>query len=105
MGAREADSIGTPPASTVRTISLEPLSRCLDILHADPRQTPSLVTRPHPLICMVRRDARVVLITLAAAWDHGRDILRPFASRFADGQAMLILLGRPSDPDLSQALN
>jgi HD-GYP domain-containing protein (c-di-GMP phosphodiesterase class II) len=105
MEAREADPIGTPPTRAVRTSSLEPLSRCFDILRADPRQASSFITQPHPLLCMVRRDARVVLVTLAAAWDHGRDILRPFAARFADGHAMLILLGHPRDPDLSQALN
>jgi len=41
-----------------------------------------------------------VLITLGSTWDHGRDALRPFAARFADGHAMLVLLGRPRDPDL-----
>jgi hypothetical protein len=107
MEAREADPTPAPaPASAVsRTSSLDPVARCVDSLQSDPRQTQSLITRPHPLLCMVRREARVVLVTLAATWDHGRDVLRPFATRFAEGQAMLILLGRPEDPDLSQALN
>jgi HD-GYP domain-containing protein (c-di-GMP phosphodiesterase class II) len=89
----------------MRTSSLDPIAKCAESLQADPRQTQSLVTRPHPLLCVVRREARVVLITVAATWDHGRDVLRPFATRFAEGQAMLVLLGRPKDPDLSQALN
>jgi HD-GYP domain-containing protein (c-di-GMP phosphodiesterase class II) len=95
------------PTSSVepKTSPFEPILRCLATLQADPRQAQSIVTRPHPLVCMVRRDTRVVLLTLAATWDHGRDVLRPFASRFAEAQAMLILLGRPRDPDLSQALN
>src|SRR5262245_48156613 len=107
MEARQADPTPAPePASAVmRTSSLDPITRCVEALQADPRQTSSLVPRPHPLLCMVRREARVVLITVAATWDHGRDALRPFASRFAERQAMLILLSRPEDPDLSQALN
>jgi HD-GYP domain-containing protein (c-di-GMP phosphodiesterase class II) len=107
MEATEVDPMPAPaPASAVvRTSPLDPITRCVDVLRVDPRQTQSLVTRPHPLLCMVRREARVVLITVAATWDHGRDALRPFATRFAEGQAMLVLLGRPQDPDLSQALN
>ena len=64
-----------------------------------------VVTRPHPLLVTVRNEALVVLITPAAVWDHAREILRPFAGSFAEGHAMLILLGRPSEPDLDQALN
>jgi HD-GYP domain-containing protein (c-di-GMP phosphodiesterase class II) len=104
MEAREAEP--TPaPASSARTSPLEPIAHCVHALQTDPREAQSIVTRPHPLLCMVRREARVVLITLAATWDHGRDVLRPFAAHFAEGQAMLILLGRPRDPDLWQALN
>src|SRR5262249_11137810 len=33
------------------------------------------------------------------------DVLRPFAAKFADGEAMLVLCGRPIEPDLAQALN
>ena len=65
----------------------------------------SVVTRPHPLLVTVRKDALVVLIAPAAVWDHAREILRPFTATFAEGQAMLVLLGRPSEPDLDQALN
>ncbi|HKQ70595.1 MAG TPA: HD domain-containing phosphohydrolase [Polyangiaceae bacterium] len=91
-------SLGGPSAS-------DPISRCSTILRRDPRQAHAIVTRPHPLICMVRRESRVVLLTAAPAWDHGRDVFRPFAPRFADGQAMLVILGRPRDPDLQVALN
>ena len=64
-----------------------------------------VVTRPHPLLVTIRKDALVVLIAPAAVWDHAREIIRPFASSFAEGQAMLIFLGRPSEPDLDQAMN
>jgi len=63
------------------------------------------VTRPHPLLVTVRKDALVVVIAPAAVWDHAREVLRPFTASFAESQAMLILLGRPSEPDLDQALN
>ena len=64
-----------------------------------------VVTRPHPLLVTIRKEALVVLIAPAAVWDHAREILRPFAPSFAEGQAMLIFLGRPSEPDLDQAMN
>ena len=64
-----------------------------------------VVTRPHPLLVTIRKEALVVLIAPAAVWDHAREILRPFAASFAEGQAMLIFLGRPSEPDLDQAMN
>ena len=73
-------------------------------LGVDPRLA-RVVTRPHPLLVTVRKDSLVVLIAPAAVWDHAREILRPFTASFAEGQAMLILLGRPSEPDLDQALN
>jgi HD-GYP domain-containing protein (c-di-GMP phosphodiesterase class II) len=46
-----------------------------------------------------------VVIAPAAVWDQGREALRPFAAKFADGAALLILLGRPSGSDLENALN
>ena len=64
-----------------------------------------VVTRPHPLLVTIRKDALVVLLAPAAVWDHARELLRPFAASFAEGQAMLIFLGRPSEPDLDQAMN
>jgi HD-GYP domain-containing protein (c-di-GMP phosphodiesterase class II) len=46
-----------------------------------------------------------VIVAPARVWDSGRDLFRPFTVKFAEGEALLILLGRPADPDLSQALN
>jgi HD-GYP domain-containing protein (c-di-GMP phosphodiesterase class II) len=66
---------------------------------------PFVVTRPHPALVMARRDAGMVLIAPAALWDHARDLLRPFTADFAERRALLILLGRPSDPNLAQAMN
>ena len=84
---------------------LDLVARCAAVLGGDARQAPTIVTRPHPLLVMARRDARIVLVTIAATWDGGREVLAPFATHFAEGRAMLVLLGRPRDPDLAQALN
>jgi HD-GYP domain-containing protein (c-di-GMP phosphodiesterase class II) len=70
-----------------------------------PAQTSDTVTRPHPLLLLVRRASFFVLIAPASVWDKGRDLLSPYTEKFATVEARLILLGRPSDPDLSQALN
>ena len=63
------------------------------------------VTRPHPLLIAVARDELMVVLAPAAVWDRGRDLLKPFASRFADSTAMLLLLGKPAELDLAQAMN
>ena len=71
----------------------------------NPGQSGDTVTRPHPLLLLVRRAGFLVIIAPAAVWDKGRDLLSPYLEKFALIEARLILLGRPSDPDLSQALN
>lgn len=63
------------------------------------------VAQPHPLLVTVRSGQLFTLIAPASVWDHGREVLRPFAERLADGQAMIVLLGRPSEPNLALALN
>jgi HD-GYP domain-containing protein (c-di-GMP phosphodiesterase class II) len=85
--------------------SLDCIARCAALLGNDPRQVGTTITRPHPLLVMARRGTRLGLITVAATWDAGRDLLAPFAGAFAEGRAMLVLLGKPRDPDLAQALN
>ncbi|MEO7037016.1 MAG: HD domain-containing phosphohydrolase [Polyangiaceae bacterium] len=69
-----------------------------------PGQSADTLTRPHPLLVLVRRAGFFVLIAPAAVWDKGRDLLSPYLEQFAAVEARLILLGRPRDPDLSQAL-
>ena len=84
---------------------LDLVARCAAVLGADPRQSTTIVTRPHPLLVMARRESLIVLVTVAVTWDAGREVLAPFAAHFAEGRAMLVLLGRPRDADLPQALN
>ena len=81
------------------------MGRVVAGLVADPRLSDRVVTRPHPLLATVRQKQLFALIAPAAVWDRGREILRPFTQTLADGEAMLILLGRPTEPDLAQALN
>jgi HD-GYP domain-containing protein (c-di-GMP phosphodiesterase class II) len=75
-----------------------------ELLH-DQRLSNEIVTRPHPLLIATSRDELMVIVAPAAVWERGRDLLKPFAHRFADGTAMLILLGYPQNVDLHQAMN
>ncbi len=100
MTDHRADSADSAPASG----PLATMAWVANRLAIDGRLA-RVVTRPHPLLVTIRKEALVVLIAPAAVWDHAREILRPFAASFAEGQAMLIFLGRPSEPDLDQAMN
>ena len=84
---------------------LTALGRVFDRLAADPRLAADVVVRPHPLLAVVRRGVHSVLVAPAVAWDAGRDALRPFAHQLASSEALLLLLGRPAELDLAQALN
>ena len=74
-------------------------------LAMDARLANDKVTRPHPLLACVRRERMFVVLAPAAVWERGRSVLRPFAAQLTDSTAALVLLGRPSEPDLAQALN
>ncbi|HWL86060.1 MAG TPA: hypothetical protein VNO21_09680, partial [Polyangiaceae bacterium] len=68
------------------------LSRAAEALSSDGRLPPHVdvrVTRPHPLLLMVAHVHHLVLITPAFVWDKGRELLKPFAERFARDEAML----------------
>jgi hypothetical protein len=101
----EADfgSLAGPP--TLGATPNEQIDRVAHQLGADSRLTVDVITRPHPLLLVVRRGELAVVIAPAAVWDLGRDLLTPFAHRFASGAAALVLLGTPTERDLSQAMN
>lgn len=94
---------GDPDAKT------PPLVRRLAKLSAELSRelgaTGEIVTVPHPLVLAVSRAELMVVLTPAAVWDRGRDLLKPFTQRFAAGAAMLVLLGRPSGLDVQQAMS
>ena len=81
------------------------MNRFAEQLSSDTRLVHETVSRPHPLLVAVSRDDLMVILAPAAVWDRGRELLKPFAARFADSTAMLILMGYPSDVDLQQAMN
>ena len=81
------------------------MNRLADQLMRDTRLVHETVSRPHPLLVAVTRDDLMVVLAPAAVWDRGRELLKPFAARFAESTAMLILMGYPTDVDLQQAMN
>ena len=81
------------------------MNRLTNLLAKDTRLVNEIVSRPHPLLVAVTRDDLMVVLAPASVWDRGRELLKPFAGRFADSTAMLILMGYPSDVDLQQAMN
>lgn len=74
-------------------------------LAREPRLGGDVVTRPHPLLAAVNREKLMVVVAPAAVWERGRDLLKPFARRFADSTALLVLIGYPANADLQQAMN
>jgi len=85
--------------------TVERLGVLSEWLAQHPGQSGDVLTRPHPLLLSLRRAGFLVLIAPASVWDDGRDLLGPFLEKFSAIEARLVLLGRPNDPDLSQALN
>lgn len=81
------------------------MNRLAEQLTSDTRLVHETVSRPHPLLVAVTRDHLMVVLAPAAVWDRGRELLKPFAARFADSTAMLILMGYPTDVDVQQAMN
>ena len=74
-------------------------------LAIDERLRVDACTRPHPLLLLLTRGPLSVLVAPGIVWERGRELFKPFASRFAEEAAMLILLGHPRDEDLAQAMN
>jgi HD-GYP domain-containing protein (c-di-GMP phosphodiesterase class II) len=97
--------VHAPATGEVLMLELARLSEVCSRLRADPRLSGRRIVRPHPLLVTLEESRRAVIVAPAAVWDRGRDVLRPFAARFVEGAAMLILLGRPAEPDLESALN
>lgn len=95
--SRRADA--PPPAAVVQ------MARLKAELARDARLATEVVTQPHVLLVAVSRDDNMVILAPAEVWERGRDLLKPFARRLADGRAMIVLAGIPKDTDLQQAMN
>ncbi len=97
-----------------RPNAVERMDGVTELLRRDPRLTGDVITRPHALLTVVWRtlstpngrtqDRLAVVLAPASLWDRARDLLVPFAQRFADGEALLVLVGRPCE-SLSDAAN
>lgn len=93
--------------------ALETTGRVEETLRRDPRLANDAITRPHALLVVVwrtlaaagsrSRERHAVIFAPAALWDRARELLAPFADRFAEGHALLVVVGRPADPSLGDA--
>lgn len=72
---------------------------------SDPRLEKLVVLAPHPLVAALSQDNLFILICPVAVWERGRELLRPFLARFVEGTATLLLLGRPSNGELNDAID
>jgi HD-GYP domain-containing protein (c-di-GMP phosphodiesterase class II) len=91
------------------------MDRIADLLRRDARLTADAITRPHELLVTAWRtqvapngraqERLCVVFAPAALWDRARELLAPFADRLADGEALLVLVGRPRDPSLTEAVS
>jgi HD-GYP domain-containing protein (c-di-GMP phosphodiesterase class II) len=86
-------------------LAAHPLEQVAAQLHAEPRLASTALLRPHPLLISLRRELTQVLVAPREVWDRARALLTPYAATLAEGSTVLVLLGKPRDPDLDQALS
>ena len=97
------------------SVAVATMDRVADVLQRDPRFSGDSVMRPHALLVTVWRTMQApsgraqeqvcVVLAPAALWDKARELLAPFTARFAEGEALLVLVGRPHDRSLGDAVN
>jgi HD-GYP domain-containing protein (c-di-GMP phosphodiesterase class II) len=85
-----------------------------EALRRDARLSGDAITRPHALLTVAWRtlstpngraqERLAVVFAPGALWDRARDLLIPFTQRFTDGEALLVLVGRPRE-SLAEAMN
>ncbi len=92
-------------ASSATTTALSRVARLAEAIGQDARMATDRLTRPHPALLVLARDAASVVLAPAVVWDVARELLKPFAARFAESSALLVLIGRPCDPNVAQALS
>lgn len=84
--------------------SRSPFARVVEMLTTDARFAHLSVLRPHPLLALVRdAESLSLLVAPAEVWGHQRDLLRPYATRLADGETAVVLIGRPREADPQSA--
>lgn len=109
--AISGSQVGEGAGAAIRRLSaradatVQRLGRIADALERDARLGDVSVTRPHPLLVLLRKGTFLVLVAPACVWDRGRELLAPYTDKLACWEARLAILGRPEDQDLTQALN
>lgn len=104
-------SAGAAPLGSIASSSrraqtvMDSMSRVRELLARRPALPADLVLRPHVLVVLVRRGPFLVLFIPACLWDRGRDVLKAYADKIAAFEARLVILGRPAESDLAQAMN
>jgi HD-GYP domain-containing protein (c-di-GMP phosphodiesterase class II) len=91
------------------------MDRVAEQLARDARLAADEVARPHALVTTVSRtlsapngrapERMCVVFAPAALWDKAREVLAPFAEKMAEGEALLVLVGRPVDRALGDAVH
>jgi HD-GYP domain-containing protein (c-di-GMP phosphodiesterase class II) len=80
------------------------LTRLADGMAVDGRFAADVVSRPHQRLLMVRRGERFLTIAPGEVWDDEPTLLKPTLDKAAQGQAAVLLLGKPRDVDLAAVL-
>ena len=105
----EVRDVGEPVArrSGPAVGPVETMDRVAETLRRDSRLTGDIVFRPHALLTVAWRtvstpsglsqERLAVVFAPAALWDRARELLVPFTQRFADGEALLVVVGRPRE--------
>ncbi len=98
------ESIADEPSAVTRRVC-STLAELLSVLRGDGRFADMQIAMPHPLVVLVRKDERVVLLSPCAAWENGREIFKPFASHFGEARGALVLIGSPGPRSLEEAVH
>jgi HD-GYP domain-containing protein (c-di-GMP phosphodiesterase class II) len=80
------------------------LSRVADLMAVDGRFAGDVVSRPHQRLLVVRRGDAFVTLAAGEVWDEEPALLKPHLEKVVEGEAAIVLLGRPTDPDLGGIL-
>jgi HD-GYP domain-containing protein (c-di-GMP phosphodiesterase class II) len=90
------------------------MDRVAELLERDARLASDAVTRPHALLVTAWRTVSApngraqerlcVVFAPAVLWDKERELLAPFTEMMARGEALLVLVGRPHDRSLGDAV-
>jgi HD-GYP domain-containing protein (c-di-GMP phosphodiesterase class II) len=90
------------------------IDRVTALLQRDPRLAGDVVTRPHPSLVALSRacaatdaatsEAHCVVFLPATMWERDRSVLSDFAAQLASCSALLVIVGRPREESLVDAL-